>query len=179
MNVYETGKKVTEFATGKDRIVFDGNDSGFQLLICFNKLNPKELEQFKSDFTINLTAFKDVLFLTFKFGQLSVMDAPYHPRLSPNLNPLPTPSASEGYALYIMVVDSSNGEIKHQRLIGLSHDFSSRLKAEIEVLSSKPFDNNNYTIAVNNIFNKYSTAQIVKMSTSRSVHKKERGKEDE
>jgi len=164
---YNVGERIPKFATSDDRVIFDLTDGGAYLFVCMNKPSQKEADSFKSDnpFEIRMIKLHNVLFLLFKFGPLKWMDAPYNPHLSLNLTSLQTPEETQGYALTIYLIDSAIGEIQSMRFVGLGHDFSMKIKSEVEDCLKMPFSKAIYDDTLEKLFTSYTTKQLVSMST--------------
>lgn len=163
---YVVGDKIEKYVGMNDSQFFDIDDESATLLVCFNHPDKEEVEQFKSEksFEIRFIQLKNVIMITTKIGNLNWMDAPYTPHLSKNLSKIPIVNNGQGLALTLVLVDSSNGEVKAIRLIGLSTKFSQKLLGRIMEEKVKSFDLPEYDLSLNNIFMSYSTKEIVKMS---------------
>lgn len=166
---YKVGQVVEEFKNHAEETQFDLRDDGAVLLVFFNRPTEKEIQQFASgnNFEIRFTELYGVIMLTVKIGTLNWMDAPYTPHLSKYLTRFQLPNENEGLGLTVMLIDAQTGEIKHMRLLGLSKDFSGRLLgAVMEQKMSNPsdFDCRAYDNTVNQIYTRYTTKDIVKLS---------------
>lgn len=162
---YHKGQKVANFVGRGDITQFDLADDGADLLVFFNNPNENEIEQFSSgtNFEIRFTELYNIIMITVKIGTLNWMDAPYTPHLSKNLTKLMTPREGEGLALRIMLIDSSNGEIKIIRLVTLSERFTRNLFRVVKEQKEKPFDKAEYDVRINRIYSAYSTKKIAGM----------------
>lgn len=168
MVAYEVGQVINEFKNHQEGTLFDVTDSGATLLVFFSNPTDDEINQFKSEnkFEIRFTELCNVIMITVKIGNLNWMDAPYSPRLSKNLSELQPVSKDKGLSLSIVLIDTTTGEIKHMRLVGLSEMFTKQLFAVIEKQKEKEFNVIEYNNILNRIYNIYSTNQIVKMSSN-------------
>ena len=166
MTKYEIGQIYPEFANHKEYVKFDISDEGAVMIVCFDKPTRDEVEQFKagSSFEMRFTTIYDIMMMTAKIGSLTWMDAPYSPHLSQNLTTFSFPQTDEGLALTLMLFDSSNGKLMHQRLIGLGEKFFKKLLETAMELKMTAFDKSEYDKKLNSIYARYDTKTIVKMS---------------
>ena len=109
----------------------------------------------------------NIIFLTFKFGDLPWMDAPYTPHLSKNLhfddfNDLK--DDGKGLSLIVYLIDSDNGQIKVMRLLGMDNKFSRSLIKDISEISQKEFDQFTYHADLSQVYCKYSTNDLTKLA---------------
>lgn len=168
MEILKVGEKIQKYAIGEDSVRINVNGAGIQLKVFFNNPDLDEIEQFKAaeSFEIRSTILENVLFFTFKIGNLEIMDAPYSPHLEQefNINTEGLEAGDKGFSLNLIFINSLNGEIKTLRLIGLSNKFSKELAKQIEELKRKEFDKYDYDNNLNKLFSKYTTKEIYKMS---------------
>ena len=163
------GDVIEKFRIRTDKTLFDYTDEGCSLIVLFQSPDEREISQFKSgnSFEIRFVELNGVIMLTVKIGNLEWMDAPYTPHLSKDLTKLEIPNKGEGLALTVFLVDSDTGEVKHIRLLGLSEDFSKKFIGCTLENKMKPFNENEYNQKVQQIYRKYSTKDIVKLSKDR------------
>lgn len=168
MQQFEVGKVWGEAKGHADGTKFDIDDSGAIMIVYFNSPTPNEVSAFApgEPFEIRFTSLTDVIMITAKIGDLNWMDFPYTPHLSKNLTRLTFPGENQGLALTLMLVDTATGIVKSLRMMGLSESFTRKLYGNIMELQAMPFDSSVYAVSVNNILAKYSTKQIVSMSTA-------------
>lgn len=166
MNFLSVGDKVEEYHNYREGAKFDLDDNGAMLVVYFVNPTAEEIEQFKANkpFHIRFTKLDGIIFLTVKIGGLSWMDAPYSPHLSKNLTRYVLPDEGQGLALTLIFIDSGTGEIKSMRLIGLSHQFTKQLFGNVMEEAVKEFDYKEYDRKLRQIYQKYTTEQICKMS---------------
>lgn len=166
MQKYEIGQTVPSFIGHSECVQFDINDSGAMMVVFFNRPTQEEINQFAAgkNFEIRFTQISGVIMITTKIGNLNWMDAPYNPHLSKNLTTFELPDNNKGLGLTLVLVDSSTGQIKHLRLIGLSEQFTKRLFGAALEQKMQDFDAVAYQSAIARIYAAYPTAQIVKMS---------------
>ncbi len=167
MYKYEVGQCIENFKNHKEGVQFDISDDGATMLVFFETPTQNEIEQFKSGekFEIRFIILNDVIMITTKIGNLNWMDAPYTPHLSKNLTKYQIPNEGEGLGLTLYLVDTATGEIKHMRLLGLSERFTRKLFGSAMEIKMKEFDKTQYIMKLSDIFNRYDTKQIAKMSS--------------
>lgn len=140
---------------------FDGR---FTLVCAVNRPTAEEKQAFKSGtpYQFGLAIVDDVIFFLSRFGTLNWMDAPFNIHLYPDdrARLLEVPGPTQGYGLYIMLVDSSTGIIEHQRMIGLDHDLSMRLRDAIIHQPVIP----DYDQRLRRIMAQYSTMDLVALA---------------
>ena len=168
MEILKVGEKIQKYAIGEDGVRINVNGAGIQLKVFFNNPDSNEIEQFKVEesFEIRSTILENVLFFTFKIGNLEIMDAPYSPHLEQefNINREELETGDQGFSLNLVLINSLDGEIKTLRIIGLSNKFSKELANQIEELKKKEIDKYDYENNLNKLFSKYTTKEIYKMS---------------
>jgi len=141
---------------------FDFTQGGPILTIFLEHPTEKETQQIKNGrLQIGFWCKDNIIFLLFKFGSLSWMDAPYTIHLS-------KPFAFEeiipgsGFGLHVFLVDAATGIIKAMRLIGLGTTFSIQLKKAIEKQKNTAFDESLYDKAIMRVYGNYSTNDMIK-----------------
>lgn len=154
------------FEPGKTRyqecIKFECTQSGPMLLMFFDQPSNKEVDYIKSGkFQTKFYEYEEVIFMLFKFGSLSWIDAPYSVHLSQ-----PFEFAEEleqeniGLGLQIYLIDATTGILKAMRLIGLGHDYSLKLRDAILKQKGKAFDLDAYDFKISEIYKRYNTDQL-------------------
>lgn len=166
MYAFWKGQIIDNFINCPEGIRFNIDDSGAILLVFFNNPTKYEIEQFKYNFEIRFTYLYNVIMITTKIGNFNWMDAPYTPHLSKNLTTLQMPKENQGLGLKLILVNSLTGEIKNIRYFGLSTNFTKQLFKTIINCKSENFDIKEYDNTINKIYSKYSTNEIVKMSSN-------------
>lgn len=166
-NYYGVGDILENFIGTPDGVRMDITDCGLDCAVYMNNPTEKELEQFRAgnSFDIRFTVIRDVIMFALKIGSLNWMDAPYDIHLSQNYTMFDVPGDNQHVVLTLMLIDSSNGEIKHIRLLSLSPFFTKKLFLAIMEQNDKYFSKDDYDMRVQSIFDRYSTKEIVKMSS--------------
>lgn len=94
------------------------------------------------------------------------MDAPYSSHLSLNLTrELPQFNEGEGLPAMLILTDAATAKVVSLRMVGLSTRFSNRLVQEVNAQKSKVFSVKEYNRNLTQIYAKYSTKDLVKMSS--------------
>lgn len=163
---YSIGQIVPNFKGHAEGIHFDVDDGGATLIALFNSPETSEIDQFKSGkpFEIRFTELNNVIMITAKIGSLNWVDAPYTVHLSKNLSQFQIPAEGQGLGLTLILADTSTGEIKHIRLLGLSERFTRLLFGAMMEQKNTPFDRADYYKTLDKIFATYDTKQLVKIS---------------
>ena len=128
---YTVGAKMPMPVSDGIHLEFDG---GFMLMCTFNRPTAKEKKEFKNGVPqFDIAVVNDVIFFLARFGTLNWMDVPFNIHLYPDnrISLLEEPGPTQGYGLHVMLIDSATGALVHQRLIGLDHDLSMRLRDAI------------------------------------------------
>ena len=143
-------------------IRFNIDDSGCILQLFFSHPKERELESVKSDKKLEIGFYveDEVMLLTFKFGKMNRVDAPYNINLSKNLYKIQDIENGMGLALLVNMVDASNGILKTNRLIGLPTDFSRKLKLAIEKQATMLFNEVQYDLKIREIYAKYCSDEL-------------------
>lgn len=168
MTTYTVGTRYPEFATGADIIRSAVTASGITLTVSLAGISASEEAQFRqgAPFEIRFCTVRGVFFWLVKFGDMDWMDAPYNPALGEPVE-LDLIDDSEGYALTIMLFDSTTGELHNVRLIGLGTDFSRAVRREIQGLLAEPLPAYLYDNALAAVMAAYPTRDLVRMARHR------------
>lgn len=166
MYTYRVGQVIPNFIHHSEGIQFDIADNGATMIIFFDRPKEKEIKQFEAgnQFIIGFTELNGVIMLTIKIGNLNWMDTSYSPHLSKNLTRFELPGEGKGLSLVLYLVDSNKGVIEYMRLISLTTDFTRKLFGVAMEQKMSPFSQIDYLKRVKQIYAKYSTNQIVKMT---------------
>jgi len=163
MYAYKIGERVEAFADGVDGAQFDMTDGGGILLIKFNSPTSKEVDQIKNGkIRYSISYLNNVIYILWKFGSLEYLETPYSFSASKNLTELQEPIDSSGYAVNMILADSSDGEIKAIKLLSLSNRASKKL---LDLISKQPYmELGEYYVNVLNTQSKYTTKDILNYS---------------
>lgn len=159
---FEVGKLfkpgVTRYPDGTR---FDFLQTGAMLNIFMDFPTSNEVEEIRSGkFELGFYEEEDIIFFLFRFGRSQFMDAPYtvHKSEPFTFNEI---QSGTGFSLTVTLVDGTNGIIKAIRYVGLSTDFSNRLKKAVERLEKQPFSASQYTEKLQQVYKNYSTEDLV------------------
>ena len=139
-------------------------DGSFQLLCKFSRPTAKEKNAFKSGVPqFDLAIVDDFMFFLARFGTLNWMDAPFNIHLYPDNRGrlLEEPGPTQGYSIHVMLIDSATGILVQQRLIGLDHDLSMRLR---EAIINQPVIPD-YEKRLQSIMAQHSTMDLVALAS--------------
>ena len=157
---FYTGKILPDQIGMQDHNIFDMTDTGSILFMTMLNPTPYELQQMSSrNKLLRITCFQDCLWMTFKFGDLAWNEAPYSPHLS-NQAHLPHNLDFSCNNVTVVLVDSSNGEVKYCDRLYFDEKFISAFKTGIMLLLCQEFDSAKYYRMLQRIQSQYSTEQI-------------------
>lgn len=160
---YQVGQRIPEWANRIDGCIMEYDDmSGLTLYYFLNSPNETEAASFLCDrpFQITFTPITDVGFFCFRIGQLPWSDCVFSPNAysrRPALEPI---APRKGYALTVLLIDSSSGEIKSIRLIGLGSDFSIKFREWCLEVLDKEVSNEHYAAVTQSVFQRYNSAEL-------------------
>lgn len=165
MNIktYEIGKCYDFAVNQPDSVKFDLTDGGVVVTIFMRNPTEREIKNINSEAPVKMSFLSEDQFLImfFKFGDLKWMDAPYNPHLSVNLTHLPDHMESDmGFSTHLLLYDTSNGELKVQRLFSMRSDLSNALIKEYNQIIAKSYDKNRYEERLTQLY-RYSTDDLL------------------
>lgn len=161
---YAVGERYGDLVS-EEGIRFDVSDEGGTLMIYFNRPTDAEIRAVKrGPVQFKLLEMKGIIFLLTKFEGMEWMDSPYHVALSKNLTELRDLQENQGYALHIILVDGTVGEIKAMRLVGLGYNFSSKFKKLVSRQRETKFDKVKYNSSLFYVMTNYTTKALLKYS---------------
>lgn len=148
-----------------DSVRFGMGDSGAELLVFFGSPIEKEISAIREGpAQFGMFTKENVIFILAKFGTMPWMDAPFHVGLAKGLTHLQDIEEGQGYGCTIIFVDSNTGIIKALRYVGLSTEYSKRLKDNIEEQMNEAFDKALYDAKLADIMRAYTTKDMVRYS---------------
>ena len=134
---YKIGDRRQEWVYPGPLIRSDFNSLSWSLAIGFPGITPEEINEMQDgSVSLAFTVLNDTIFLLFKIGRFEWMDAPYEPRLNPNID-YPVFPADTGAALSLFIVDCASGELKALRVLGLGNMLSNNLHELCRVMLRK------------------------------------------
>lgn len=163
--ILEVGKPYAPLTGRGEGVLFDIDDGGAKLLICFCRPTAQEIAatQAGQPFQIRFLEMDGIIWILAKCGSLAWMDAPYNPRTSLYTR-LPNPDKGTGLALTLVMADARTTEIKSLRMIGLGEGFSAALVDTAERLRHTHADLREVNQNIRETMGKYSTDELVKMA---------------
>lgn len=157
---YYEGQILHNWIGSPDRIMFDYSVNTGILFYVLNQITDEELDAFNNGKkSIGMTGLGDIMYFTFKVGNLPMIDAPYTPHLSNQTDFSKCLDDCTKNVAFILV-DSENGEVKYCRSFNVTADFTDRIRNSIKALLSQPFNREEYFALLSRIQEKYSSEQI-------------------
>lgn len=162
-----------EYLGGKQHPIGEGvsfnlTDQGANFLICFNDMTDEEVNFIENgDAEFRLFYIDEIIMFLAKFGDMPWISSPFHVALANGGHPLNIPElkSNEGIGMTFFGVDAKNSMVKTNiRLVGLSHNFSTKLIEFIDEQKSKKFSEAEYNQKVKDIYSNYKAAQMAEKS---------------
>lgn len=159
--IYEVGESYAMFQGRQDGVHLSIADSGLMLTCLFDRPTSAEVKAFHARQPLSVRVMRkyDLLTMCLRFGQLSWMDCTYTPHIGSDPD-LPPVDDGQGYALHILLFDTSTGTLKQQRLVSLSTEVSRRIREIIQDLRATPFSQPTYQKQLNLLYSLYSTDDL-------------------
>lgn len=162
---YKQGKCYPEFANHMEAVVADIVKDYVQIRVFFKNPTDNEIAQFSdSGLEIRFTEMNGIGLFTIKAGNLPWMDAPYHAKLAKDLSDFDF-TAKDEVSLYLLLIDSSVGEVKTVRNVQLSEEFSDKLRNLVDRQINSDFDKKKYADILSNIYLLFSSDELADAST--------------
>lgn len=156
------GSVIPDQIGAPDRCVFDIHNSGSILLVTLNNPTEYELCQFEDGpRVIRLTRIENAMWLTFCFGELNWMEAPYTPHLTAQAE-MPGAIQRACADFMISVVDTVDGMVKYCRRFYFSPEFSNAFCSVATTLYNQDFNREEYDELLNLVQQQYSTEEIAR-----------------
>lgn len=162
---FKVGAVHSHFQTFDNSFLMEYTDSGFVLYCRLSGgITHSEKQAYKADssFDIVFTEKNSIGFFGVKFGNMPWSDCPFIPNL---YNPVPVFNKlddNKGYALNVVLIDSSKGEILGLRVVGLGHDFSVAIKEWCEnALVNLKITREQYLKAVDVVYAQHTTVDLI------------------
>lgn len=162
----EVGREYEKFRTRQDGYRMEWSDNGLTLYVLLNGITELEMEQFKTEKSFEIRPFEveNILFFCVKFGDMEWGDCSFTRAAHKSSLDVPEISEGTGLSLTIVVADTSNGEVKSLRIIGLGTKISKVFKNFCEKEFEYSFEDTMRMIDM--IYMRYSTRDLVRMSDS-------------
>lgn len=172
-NYYYVGQKLDEFKNQPDGNIMLYKGSGaFFLFVLLDQPLKEEIYEFENmnHFEITYSEFVSVGFFGIKVGdKLAWGDCPFSPNVVAKGLKYPKLEDKEGYSLTIILVDTSMGQVKSIRVLGLGHGFSNELSYYLNQSRKNAITKDYYDDVVNYVYRNISTDYIVKSALTYCV----------
>jgi len=164
----EIGKPYRRIEGRGECVLFNIDYPNIELVYNLDSPTPKEYAETLAGkpFEIRAVEVSGVVFVASRFGALNWMDAPYNPNIG-NFHLDPVPPGTSGYGLQFILTDSRNWKILNMRLIGLGNRFSVKFYDMLYANKPKIADVAEHDAATKSVYSRYSTRDLVKLSTLR------------
>ena len=129
--LFHKGMKRAEWVGMDDGLILEwSNESGLTLFAFFEDPLPSEIIAFSAGnrFEIAFRNIKEIGFFAFKFGGLDWVDCSFSPNLYEEKPIFDKPNAGQTYALHVMLINSSTGELVVLRSIALGQEFTEHFR---------------------------------------------------
>lgn len=162
--LFEVGMKRGEWLGLPEGMVMDwSDDCGLILFVFYNQPSAKEKNDMAagSRFEIRFKDISGIGFFSVKFGEQSWSDCAFSPNLYPDIPKFEKPPKGKTYALHVMLVDTSVGELKILRTIALGKEFSEHFRLWCLASLDKNIGQRYYNRVVEEVFEKYPTSETL------------------
>lgn len=160
--VFAVGMKRPEWIGMPQGLIMEWSDAcGLTLFVFFNKPYGKEIKEIsaKSPFEIRFKDIDGIGFFCVKFGDLPWSDCSFTPNFYPEIPKFVQPEQGMTYALNVMLIDTSNGELKVLRTIALGREFSNHFRSWCLASLEKNISKRYYGRVVEETFRKFATSE--------------------
>ncbi|WP_370852163.1 hypothetical protein [Megasphaera elsdenii] len=136
------------------------------LIIQLPNLTAEEIQSVKSgEAQFKVIGLDGVIFWLVKLGTMEWMDVPYSPHLDKGIT-IPEIPDGTGLAIQIILVEATTRIVKVLRLITVPTNTSRSFLKKVQYELQQPFNFNEYGLKVQKIYASYSTAALVKMTST-------------
>ena len=162
VETYQIGQVFPEFITGTNTIRMKYKGDAWELGVAFPEITNSEISSLLyGDISSAITVIDGLLFFLFRIGQNFWWDTPYEPRF------LSAPSyyrenyeSGTGAPLILLIMDSTTGELKKMRMVGLGTSLTIRLHSICNLLDiRRPIDKAAYDKQLAAIYKKYASSE--------------------
>ena len=154
-----------DFLKGIEGASINLTPGGLQLIVRFSNPEKEEINNYKNkEIKYKMLFTKNIIFFLFKFGDEDWIDVPFHFSEDDELEEIS--NNSDGYAITVFLGNSEDGTLEVMRLFSLNNNMSKNFyKLKVQQLS-KDFSDLEYNIALNEVYRKYTTKDMLKLSIS-------------
>ena len=129
-------------------------------------LTTEEIQSVKSgEAQFKVIGLDGVIFWLVKLGTMEWMDVPYSPHLDRDIT-IPEIPYGTGLAIQIILVEATTRIVKVLRLVTAPTNVSRAFLNDVQAELQQPFNFNEYGLKVQKIYASYSTAALVKMTST-------------
>ncbi len=135
----KVGENREMWKTGSIIIRADHDDYTWFLTVGYPDITEEEINELQNgDFQMTFTKINDTIFLLCKIGRIEWMDAPFEPRINPDVYKFPQFEPGTGAPMVLQIIDTKTGQLKALRVVGMGNVLSNRLhKACQEQLATR------------------------------------------
>jgi hypothetical protein len=136
------------------------------LIIQLSDLTTEEIQSVKNGkHQFKVIDLDGVIFWLIKLGTMEWMDVPYSPHLDSDII-IPDIPDGTGLAIQIILVEATTRIVKVLRLVTAPTNVSRAFLKDVQAELQQPFNFNEYGLKVQKIYASYSTAALVKMTST-------------
>ena len=167
---FHVGMRESKWATGFDGGVIEFGDNGLLLYVFLKAITEKELDEYTNDsrFNLRFSIIENICFFVARFGKGGIFDLPFSPSIYEKPALVHELALEQGIALTVFIIDSSVGELKNIRFIGLGHDISVRWQDWYTKALRDKIEMDVYNKKIDEIYSNYSLEDLQAMSIENS-----------
>lgn len=167
--LFQVGMKRAEWIGLPEGMIAEWQDAcGLILFVFYDKPRENEIKEMSAGGRLEVR-FKDVDgvgFFAIKFGEQPWADCAFSPNLYPDEPKFEKPPVGKTYALHVMLVDTSVGELKVLRTVALGRDFSEKFRQWGLVSLDKNIGRLFYNRVIEETFKKYPEPETLARDAS-------------
>lgn len=169
--LFHVGMKRGEWIGLPEGMVAEWQDAcGLILFVFYNKPRENEIKEMSAGGRLEIR-FKDVDgigFFTVKFGEQPWSDCAFSPNLYPDEPKFEKPPIGKTYALHVMLVDTSVGELKVLRTVALGREFTEKFRLWCLASLDKNIGWHSYNRVIEETFKKFPRPELLAQDASLS-----------
>lgn len=165
----KVGDKLNNGYVGNEGVVTNIDEAGINVFVYIKNIKDNELKEMGNEENLKTGIFvrDNIIFFLYKFGSLNWMDSSYIGNLAKNKDENLKVIKNGGMKnkMTITMVESTSGEVKAIKVVEVKNRFLQILsKAVDKQLQETQVSRIEYFIRVNEIYNRYTTKQMVDMA---------------